>query len=59
VFVKVLAALLYFPGLSYRRVGSLLGFSYESVRLWYRALKDALPKPERRYRRYVAVDEVG
>jgi len=27
------------------------------VRLWYNALKDALPRPERRHRRLIAVDE--
>ena len=53
--VKVLAALLYFSGSSYRRVSSLRGFSYEAVSMWYNALKDAL-KPERRYRRCIAVD---
>ncbi|MEM3734915.1 MAG: hypothetical protein QW158_08235 [Nitrososphaerales archaeon] len=35
--VKVLAALIYFSGLSYRRVSSFGGFSYEAVRLWYNA----------------------
>jgi len=52
--VKVIAALLYFSGLSYRRIASLGGFSYEAVRL-YRALNDA--KPERKHRRCIAVDE--
>jgi len=55
---KVLVALIYFSGLSYRKVSSLGGFSYEAVRLWYNALKGALPKPERKYRRYIAVDEI-
>ena len=54
---KVVAALIYFSGLSYRRVSSLVGYSYEAVRLWYNALKDALPKPERKSRRCIAVDE--
>ena len=53
--VKVIAALLYFSGLSYRRIASLGGFSYEAVRLWYRALNDA--KPERKHHRCIAVDE--
>jgi len=55
--VKVLAALIYFSGLSYREVSSLGGLYYKAVRLWYNALKDVLPKPERRYRRLIAVDE--
>jgi len=29
--VKVIAAMLYFSGLSYRKVSSLGGFSYEAV----------------------------
>jgi len=37
--------------------GYLGGFFYEAVRLWCNALKDVLPKPERKYRRCVAVDE--
>jgi len=27
------------------------------MRLWYNALKDTLPRPERRHRRLIAVDE--
>ncbi|MGB9660066.1 MAG: hypothetical protein ACPLY9_06085 [Nitrososphaerales archaeon] len=55
--MKVVAALIYFSGLSYRMVSSLVGYSHEAVRLWYNALKDALPKPEKRNRRCIAVDE--
>jgi len=31
--VKAVAALLYFSGLSYRKVSSIGGFSYEAIRL--------------------------
>ncbi len=34
---RVLAALIYSSGLSYREVSSLGGFSYDAVRLWYNA----------------------
>jgi transposase-like protein len=35
----------------------LASFSHEAVRLWFRRLKTAFPKPEKRRRRVVAVDE--
>ena len=59
--VKLLAALLYHLGLSYRRVSLAMGlffvFSHESVRLWYRKLGTILPQPEKIHRRVIAVDE--
>jgi len=59
--VKVLSTVLYYSGLSYRVVARVLResarFAHESVRLWFRRLKEALPKPERVRRRVVAVDE--
>jgi len=55
---KVLAALLCFAGLSYRGVAKAIGgISYGLVYRAFTAIRDALPKPERRYRRCVAVDE--
>jgi len=57
--VKVLAALLCFAGLSYRGVAKAVGgISYGLVYRAFTAIRDALPKPERRYRRCIAVDEV-
>ncbi|MEM2922262.1 MAG: DDE-type integrase/transposase/recombinase, partial [Candidatus Bathyarchaeia archaeon] len=59
--VKVLSTLLYYSGLSYRVVAKVLRgeaeFSHEAVRLWFHRLKEALPKPKRRRRRVIAVDE--
>ncbi len=59
--VKLLAALLYHLGLSYRRVSLAMGlfyvFSYESCRLWYRKIGTILPQPEKICRRMIAVDE--
>ncbi|MGQ9551965.1 MAG: IS6 family transposase, partial [Candidatus Bathycorpusculaceae bacterium] len=58
---KVLSTVLYYSGLSYRVVAECLRglavFSHEAVRLWFRKLKEAFPKPERKRRRSVAVDE--
>jgi transposase-like protein len=56
--VKVLAALLCFAGLSYRGLAKAIGgISYGLVYRAFTAIRDALPKPEKRYRRCVAVDE--
>jgi len=55
-WIRILAASIYFPGLSYRR-SSLDSFSYEAVRLCYNILRDALPKPEKKHCRFIAVDE--
>jgi transposase-like protein len=55
---KVLAAMLCFAGLSYRGVAKAVGgVSYGLVYRAFTALRDGLPKPERRCRRCVAVDE--
>jgi transposase-like protein len=55
--IKIIAALLYHSGLSYRNVSKFGNFSHESVRLWYNALNKILPKPDKRYRRAIAIDE--
>ena len=56
--VKVLAALLCFAGLSYRGVAKAVGgISYGLVYRAFTAIRDALPKPEKRYRGCIAVDE--
>jgi len=59
--VKVLSTVLYYSGLSYRVVAKglrgLAKFAHESVRLWFRRLKEAFPKPERKRRRVIAIDE--
>ncbi len=56
---KLLAALLYHLGLSYRRVSFSFEslFSHESVRLWYRKVGEFLPHPDRIQRHLIAVDE--
>ena len=35
----------------------LARFTHESVRLWFRRLRDAFPKPEEKRRRTIAVEE--
>ena len=59
--VKLLAALLYHLGLSYRSVSLAMKllqvFSHESVRLWYRKIGSILPQPEKIHRSIIAVDE--
>jgi len=59
--VKVLSTLLYYSGLSYRVVARVLRgesrFSHEAVRLWFRRLRVAFPRPALRRRRVIAVDE--
>lgn len=49
--VKVLSTVLYYFGLSYRVTARVLrglaSFSHKAVRLWFRRLKDAFPKPEK------------
>jgi putative transposase len=56
---KLLAALLYHLGLSYRRVSTAMNdaFTHESVRLWYRKIGNNLPTPDRIQRYVMAVDE--
>jgi len=56
---KVITALLYFLGLSYRDLSRLLGMSHEAARLWFTALKNAFPAPVRKKRPHIAVDEIG
>ena len=54
---KVLASMLCFAGLSYRKVAGLVGgMSRMAVQRAFIAMK-GLPKPERRHRRLIAVDE--
>lgn len=59
--VKLLAALLYHLGLSYRRVSLAMGlfwiFSRESCRRWYRKIGSILPKPSKIRRSIIVVDE--
>jgi len=58
---KVLSTVLYYSGLSYRAVArvsrGLAEFTHESVRLWFRKLKEAFPKPKRIRRKVIAIDE--
>ena len=58
---KILAALLYFFGLSLRKTSKYLSLleeiSHESVRIYYHRLKKVLKKPRKRERRLVAIDE--
>jgi len=55
---KVLAAMLCLAGLSYRKTAQLLrGISYMTVQRAFTALRDGLPKPERKYRECIAIDE--
>jgi len=61
VEIKVLAALLYFLGLSLRKVSEILSefesISHEAVREYYRRIKEVINKPEKKERRLVAIDE--
>ena len=58
---KILAALLYFFGLSLRKTSNFLSLfeeiSHESVRIYYYRLKTALKPPRKKKRRLIAVDE--
>ncbi len=59
--LKILAALLYFFGLSLRKTSSLLSLfeeiSHESVRIYYHRLKTVLRQPKKKKRRLIAIDE--
>ena len=59
--VEALSTLLYCSGLSGRVVARVLRglarFSHESVRVWFRRLREAFPRPKRKRRSLVAVDE--
>ena len=58
---KILAALLYFFGLSLRKTSNYLSLfeeiSHESVRIYYHRLKKVLKKPRKKERRLIAIDE--
>jgi len=56
--VKVLATIMYYSGLSLRDVESIIGYSRESVRRWFRMIGSVLPRPEARERKRVAIDEM-
>ena len=59
--LKILAALLYFFGLSLRKTSKYLSLfeeiSHESVRIYYHRLKKVLKQPRKRERRLIAIDE--
>jgi len=61
VELKILAALLYFFGLSLRKTSEFLSLfeeiSHESVRIYYHRLKKVLKQPRKKKRRLVAIDE--
>ena len=61
VELKILAALLYFFGLSLRKTSEFLSLfeeiSHESVRIYYHRLKKVLLQPKKKERRLVAIDE--
>ncbi len=61
VELKILAALLYFFGLSLRKTSQFRSFfdkiSHESVRLYYHRLKKVIDQPTRKKRRLIAIDE--
>jgi transposase-like protein len=63
VRLKVLSTLLYYAGLSYRIAAGFASVetavSYEAVRQWRKRLREAVPKPELKWRRMVAVDETS
>ncbi|HIP63367.1 MAG TPA: IS6 family transposase [Archaeoglobus profundus] len=61
VEIKVLAALLYFLGLSLRKVSEILSefesISHEAVRECYLRIKEVINQPKKKERRLVAIDE--
>ena len=61
VELKILAALLYFFGLSLRKTSNYLSLfeeiSHESVRIYYHRLKKVLKQPRKKKRRLIAIDE--
>ena len=61
VELKILAALLYFFGLSLRKTSDFLSLfkemSHESVRIYYHRLKKVLKQPRKKSRRLIAIDE--
>ena len=61
VELKIIAALLYFFGLSLRKTSEFLSLfeeiSHESVRIYYHKLKEVLKQPKKKKRRLIAIDE--
>jgi len=61
VELKILAALLYFFGLSLRKTSDYLSLfeeiSHESVRIYYHRIKKVLKSPRKKKRRLIAIDE--
>ena len=61
VELKILAALLYFFGLSLRKTSQFLSLfqeiSHESVRIYYHRLKRVINQPTKKKRRLIAIDE--
>ncbi|AIG98463.1 Transposase [Archaeoglobus fulgidus DSM 8774] len=61
VELKILAALLYFFGLSLRKTSDFLSLfeeiSHESVRIYYHRLKEVIKPPRKKPRRLIAIDE--
>ena len=61
VELKILAALLYFFGLSLRKTSQFLSLfeklSHESVRIYYHRLKRIIKHPTKKPRRLIAIDE--
>ncbi|WP_423792395.1 IS6 family transposase [Methanocaldococcus indicus] len=59
--VKILAGILYYFGLSLRKVSLFLSqfesISHESVRTYYHKVKEVLNEPERKERYAIAIDE--
>ncbi len=59
--LKILAALLYFFGLSLRKTSQFLSLfqeiSHESVRIYYHRIKNVLKQPRKRKRKLIAIDE--
>ena len=63
VRLKVLAALLYFLGLSFRKTSGFIScfqeISHESVRTYYHKMKEVIKPPEKRNRGLIAIDETN
>ncbi|XRO76111.1 DDE-type integrase/transposase/recombinase [Methanocaldococcus sp. 10A] len=61
VEIKILSGILYYLGLSLRKVSLFLSqfesISHESVRTYYHKLKEILNKPERKTRNLITIDE--
>ena len=59
--LKILAAILYYLGISLRKTSSFMTIfqrmSHEAVRTYYRRLKTAIQPPQKKKRRLIAIDE--